>query len=191
MTTAVHPPIATSAEPSHFRSIDAVRFLLDPRFRADPYPLYDRLRAHERVHHASVGATLVSGYDECLAVLKDPHVSSDERLVDLRFSAGRDGAGLLAEAPGRLILNLANTNGRGEGTGSFMALARDLLINLDPPDHTRIRRLASRAFTPKTVDQLRPHAEAISHRLLDAMEPHGGTELLASYCYELPPPHDL
>ena len=38
----------------------------------------------------------------------------------------------------------------------------------------------------KTVDQLRPHIEAIAHRLLDGMEAEGGTELLASYCYELP-----
>ena len=192
MTTAVHPRTiaddhgAEGPVPSRFRSIDTVRFLVDPRFRADPYPLYDRLRAHERVHHAAVAATLVSGYDECLAVLKDPHASSDERQTDLRFSAGRDGAGLLAEAPGRLIFRLADTRGRGEGTGAFVAMARQLLISLDPPDHTRIRALASRAFTPKVVDDMRPHIEAVAHRLLDGLEADDGAELMAAYCYELP-----
>ena len=192
MTTVLHPRTiadgsgAVAPGPGRFRSIDTVRFLLDPRFRADPYPLYDRVRAHERVHHAAVAATLVSGYDECLTVLKDPHASSDESHTDLRFTAGRDGAGLLAEAPGRLIFRLAAMLDTGEDSGAFRAMSRELLISIDPPDHTRIRALASRAFTPRVVDEMRPHIEAVAHRLLDGLEADGGAELLAAYCYELP-----
>lgn len=171
---------------SRFRSIDTVRFLVLPSFRADPYPLYQRLRDHERVHHASVGATLVSGYDEGLAVLKDPHASSDEHLVDLRVRAGRDGAGLLAEAPGRLLFKLADSKGHGVGEGTFIRLAERLLISLDPPDHTRIRSLAARAFTPRVVEHLRPDIEQLATRLLDELAPDGGTDLLESYCYRFP-----
>jgi len=169
-----------------FRSIDTVRFLLDPGFRADPYPLYARLRNQERVHHAAMAVTLVSGYEECLAVLKDANASSNEGNVDLRFRAGRHGAGLLAEAPGRLILNLADSKGNGVGTGAFIGLARRLLISLDPPDHTRIRGLASRAFTPRVVEGMRPDVEALAHRLLDELAGDGGAELVEAYCYKLP-----
>lgn len=169
-----------------FRSLDTVRFLVQPQFRADPYPLYDRLRAHERVHHASIGATLVSGYDEALAVLKDPGVRSDEDHVDMSLGAGRGGAGLIAELPGRLIIRAASTGGQGVGQGAFIRLAQKLLISLDPPDHTRIRALASRAFTARTVERLRPEIEAIAERLLDGLAPAGGTELIESYCYRLP-----
>ncbi len=171
---------------TRFRSLDTVRFLLSPRYREDPYPLYDRLRNHERVHHASVGVTLVSGYDECLQVLKHPAASSNEANADLSFAAGRAGAGLVAEAPGRLIFKLADSKVMGTGSGAFIQLAERLLISMDPPDHTRIRGLASRAFTPNVVEKLRPDIEALAHRLLDELEPQGGAELLESYCYRLP-----
>ncbi len=176
----------TADRKARFRSIDTVRFLLDPRFRAEPYPLYDRLRGFERVHHAAMAVTLVSGYDECMEVLKHPDASSDEQHTDLSFTAGRDGAGLIAEAPGRLIFKLADSKGMGVGTGTFIGLARELLISLDPPDHTRIRGLASRAFTPKVVERIRPDIEALAHRLLDELAGDGGAELLESYCYRLP-----
>ena len=193
MTTALHPrtiadePGADAPAPGRFRSIDTVRFLLDPRFRADPYPLYDRLRAHERVHHAAVAATLVSGYDECLTVLKDPHASSDESHTDLRFSAGRDGAGLLAEAPGRLIFRLATIRGRGEDSGAFLrAVARaadqprPARPHQDPGAWPRGRSRRGRST------RCDPHIEAVAHRLLDGLEADGGAELLETYCYQLP-----
>lgn len=185
-TSPAIPVAGTAAAGARFRSIDTVRFLLSPGYRADPYPLYDRLRNHERVHHASVGVTLVSGYDECMQVLKHPAASSDERHADLSFGAGRAGAGLLAEAPGRLIFKLADSKSMGVGSGAFIQLAQRLLISMDPPDHTRIRALASRAFTPNVVERMRSDIEALAHRLLDELEPRGGTELLETYCYRFP-----
>lgn len=186
MTTTISRTAQPSGRNARFRSIDTVRFMLQPRFRADPYPLYDRLRGHERVHHAAMAVTLISGYEECLALLKHPHVSSDESHTDLRFAAGRDGAGLVAEAPGRLIFKVADSKGMGVGSGTFLAFARKLLISLDPPDHTRIRGLASRAFTPRVVERIRPDIEALAHRLLDELEGDGGAELLDTYCYRFP-----
>ncbi len=58
-------------DPERFRSLDTARSWSSPGFGPIPIPCCDRLRAHERVHHANIGATLVSGYDEALAVLKD------------------------------------------------------------------------------------------------------------------------
>lgn len=186
MTTTI-PSVARSVPDGRpFRSTSTLRFLLDPRFRSDPYPLYDGLRDHERVHHAPLGITLISGYDECLSILKNPLVSSDQRHADLRFAAGRGGAGIIAEAPGRLMFQLADRHSRGRGEGAFVRLAQQLLITLDPPDHTRIRALASRAFTPRVVEQMRPSIEALAHRLLDEVADDGGTDLLAAYCYRFP-----
>lgn len=177
----------TRARPDRpFRSIDTARFLLDPRYRANPYPLYDRLRSHERVHNAAVAVTLVSGYEECLAVLRHPDTSSDEHRADLRFAAGRDGAGLVGELPGRIIFKIAGRAGSGADAGAFVGFAGNLLISLDSPDHTRIRALASRAFTPRVVEKMRPNIEALAYRMLDEMTPLGGAEILCTYFYKLP-----
>ncbi|MCC9305702.1 cytochrome P450 [Kitasatospora sp. RB6PN24] len=60
------------------------------------------------------------------------------------------------------------------------------LLNMDPPDHTRIRRLVSQTFTAKRIERLRPRVERIADRLLDAIEPLGRADLLAAYAAPLP-----
>ena len=60
------------------------------------------------------------------------------------------------------------------------------LLNMDPPDHTRIRRLVSRAFTPRRVQQLREPIRRTADQLLDALGPHGSADLIASYAAPLP-----
>ncbi|MFD5655057.1 cytochrome P450 [Streptomyces sp. NPDC127039] len=109
---------------------------------------------------------LVTGHDEARTAVTDPRFSSDgvyDRLERLRL-------------------------GGGEDTESHFApeLARNLL-NLDPPDHTRLRSLVSKVFTPAAVAPLRPRIEAVTDELLDAMEKAGpGSELLADYALPLP-----
>ncbi len=172
--------------PASFHSVDVLRFVFDPRYRADPYPLYARLRAHERVNHTILPATLVSGYQEVLELLKHPAASSDESNCDLSIRAGRDGRGLLTELPLRVAIRFADNVGDGEAAGEFRSLAKRFLILMDPPDHTRLRKLASRAFTPRTVERARPRIEGVAHGLLDQLAPDGGTELLETYCYRFP-----
>jgi cytochrome P450 len=65
------------------------------------------------------------------------------------------------------------------------ALAR-MLLNVDPPDHTRLRRLVSRAFTPRRVETLRMNIQARADQLLDEMSPNGGADLIESYAAPLP-----
>jgi cytochrome P450 len=118
--------------------------------------------------------------------LRHPRASSDERHLDLGLLHGREGAGLIREVPGRLVLRLADHYGRTTTSGPFLDLSRQLLIGLDPPSHTRIRSLASHAFSPRMVERARPRIEALAHHVLDEVAADGGTDLLATYCYVLP-----
>jgi cytochrome P450 len=91
-----------------------------------------------------------------------------------------------ALADPRLSLDKAHaTEGNYRGLSLPPALDANLL-NMDPPDHTRIRRLVARAFTMRRVEQLRIPIRRTADRLLDALGPHGTTDLIAAYAGPLP-----
>ncbi|MFE0250345.1 cytochrome P450 [Streptomyces sp. NPDC059010] len=127
-----------------------------------PYDAYTRLRDTAPVHRIAgpdgSPAWLVTRYDDVREALADPRLSLDKRHA----------------APGTY-----------RGLALPPALDANLL-NMDPPDHTRIRRLVGRAFTPRRVDQLRAPVRRTADRLLDALGPHGTTDLIASYAAPLP-----
>jgi cytochrome P450 len=127
-----------------------------------PYDVYRRLRESAPVHRITgpdgTPAWLVTRYDDVRAALADPRLSLDKRHA---------------------------TPGTYKGFSLPPALDANLL-NMDPPDHTRIRRLVGRAFTPRRVRQLREPIRRTADRLLDALPPHGGTDLIASYAAPLP-----
>lgn len=120
----------------HFSLYD----LMDPAQRVDPYPWYRRLRDTGSVYHDErVDSLLVSHYEDIVAVLDDP-----------RFSASR--------------LNLADeTDPAALDIGKTLA---DQMLFLDPPDHTRLRKLFAKAFTPRRLDTFRPRIEALTHDCL-------------------------
>ncbi|MFF3398477.1 cytochrome P450 [Streptomyces sp. NPDC002659] len=138
--------------------------LQDPtsELSADPYAAYTRLREAGPVHRIAgtdgLPAWLITRYDDVRQALADPRLSLDKR------NAAPGGYRGLALPP---------------------ALDANLL-NMDPPDHTRIRRMVSRAFTPRRVAQLREPIRKTADQLLDAIAPHGRADLIASYAAPLP-----
>jgi cytochrome P450 len=134
----------------------------DPAFRVDPYPLYQRLREENPIHPGPIGGLVLTRHADCLHVLRHPAASSDERKGDL-FRA--------MEEAGEVDRELADN--------------RPFLF-LDPPDHTRLRRLVTKAFTPRTVERLRPRVQALVDELLDAVVPTGSIELIEDLAYPLP-----
>src|SRR2546430_3086210 len=117
--------------------------LLDPEVLADPYPLYRRLRTEDPVHWDSfLHAWVVTRYPDVIRVLH-------------HFSASR------TPTPEQLSgMNLSALNPIAK------VMVRQMLF-LDPPDHTRLRTLASAAFTPARVERLRFHIQEIAERLID------------------------
>ncbi|MFF4713316.1 cytochrome P450 [Streptomyces eurythermus] len=137
----------------------------DPAFLADPFPLYRRLREEGPVRRAVIAggleAWLITRYEDALAALSDPRLSSDVRD---------------ASDP-RLIAQLPEFERE-----SMMSS----MLRSDPPDHTRLRRLVAKAFTARRVAGLRPRVQEITDRLLDAVVPAGRADLVAEFALPLP-----
>src|SRR5919201_2857999 len=119
--------------------------LLTPQVRANPYPLYERLRTEDPVHwDPFLHAWVVTRYADVVAVLHDA-----------RFSAHR------TPTPEHLT-----ALGLGALSPIAQVMVRQMLF-MDPPAHTRLRNLAAKAFTPRRVELLRPHIQEIVDGLLD------------------------
>ena len=136
--------------------------------RDDPFPLFAQVRELGPVHAVTLAdghdAWLVVGYDEARAALNDTRLSKD------MHAALATGSGVVAEGlPGP-------------------SFARHML-SVDPPDHTRLRRLVSSAFTPRHVEQLRPRVQAVVDDLLDAIAaagPDATVDLVGAFAFPLP-----
>ena len=130
----------------------------------DPYPLWQSLLDAGPVVSPDGGFALLSSHADCDAVLRSTRVSSDRR-NSTRFQAVA--SAMSDEDRARL-----------ERQRSFLFL--------DPPDHTRLRRLVSKAFTPRTVERLGPLAASLTTELLDAAAARGSLELVGDLAYPLP-----
>jgi hypothetical protein len=136
--------------------------LLTPERRADPYPLYHRLRAEDPVHwDPFLHAWVVTGYDDVATVLQD-------------FSAARTPSPESLTAMGMDAL-----------TPIARVTARQMLY-LDPPDHTRIRTAVAKDFAPLRVDRLRERVAAIVTELLDRAGSAGTFDVVADFARPLP-----
>lgn len=123
-----------------------------PEFRAAPYDHYERLRARSPVYYSrSLQGWVLSRYRDIVGVLGDP-----------RFSVNRQQANVFR----RFDLFGALEPG-------FSAAVVNTLLMIDPPQHTRIRKLVSKAFTPRRVEQLRGRIEQIVSELIDRLDPRG------------------
>jgi cytochrome P450 len=136
-------------------------YMLRPEVLANPYPLFRRLREEDPVHEDADGrGWMVSRYDDIERVL-----------ADRRFSARR-----------------MMTTGEKQDTPSAVqaALARQMLF-LDPPDHTRLRGLFSKTFTPQRMEALKPQIGAMVTDFLDRAEDAGGAiDFIRDFAIPLP-----
>ncbi|MEO7020420.1 MAG: cytochrome P450 [Ktedonobacteraceae bacterium] len=136
--------------------------LLDPGVLANPYPLYQRLRSEDPVHwDPFLHAWVVTRYADVLTVFQ-------------RFSANRTPTSEQLTALGMSTL-----------APLAQVMVRQMLF-LDPPDHGRVRSLASKAFTPSRVEVLRSHIQEITNSLLDAVQAKGEMDVMADLAYPLP-----
>ena len=135
--------------------------LLDPAHRADPYPIYRRLRENGPLVLPESNLVVFSSFAHCDEVLRHPSSCSDRLKSTTAQRAIADGA-----------------QARPFGTPGFLFL--------DPPDHTRLRRLVSKAFSPKVVKSLEPGIAELVDDLLDKVAAAGRFEAIADLAYPLP-----
>ena len=145
----------------------------DPAFIADPYPTLTRMRdAGPAVAYPEAGLTLLTRFADVNAALRERRLGRDYRhlYTDEEFEQRRLGAGLSPRAQ----------VGADPRWPRWNESERWSLLNLEPPDHTRLRRLITKVFTAKAVQAMRPQVEAIAAQRLD---PLAGSEfdLIASY----------
>ena len=139
----------------------------EPGFAADPYAQYARVRADGRVHRNPLGLRVLSHYDDCFELLRLPGTSVNE---------------LTAPDIPRMPLPPDLAEAMEQRTRS--------MLNLDPPDHTRLRRLVSSAFTVRRVERLRERARELAGELLDDVAEAGRdgepVDLIARFAFPLP-----
>lgn len=169
-------PTVPDAAPGADEGLDALtmRLLLDPEARADPYPHYRTLRERSPVHPATFGPLwFCTRYADCHQVLRDPTVVQPPTVLP----GDEDTAD--PESGGFQLF------GRTQRRNQDPVVAKSLL-RLNPPDHTRLRGLVSRGFTPRRVERLRPAVEAMTDELLDEMEADGDLDVLDTLGFPLP-----
>ncbi|MFE2614346.1 cytochrome P450 [Micromonospora chalcea] len=135
---------------------------MSPEGRVDPYPTYERLRAHGPVVQAGPVFFAVTGYAEADAILRDARFGvMDDALRDQFMPGWR-------ESP------------------AILSISRSML-RTNPPDHSRMRRLAAGAFTPRRIAAMRDVVQAQADELIDAMlAADGPVDFMAAFAYPLP-----
>ena len=141
--------------------------IVSAEFKADPFPFFARLRASDPVYRTTLPdktpVWLIARYDDITALLRD------ERFTKSRRSA------LTKEQLRKLPWT----------PPMFRPLERNML-DLDPPDHTRLRSLVHKAFTPSLVEQMRSRTQAIADELLDRVVSTGEMDLIKDFALPLP-----
>jgi cytochrome P450 len=136
----------------------------EPGFTDDPYPQYESLRDTDPVHQSPLGLWILFGYDDVLRFLRDPDLSVEERFAN----------------PGPLTELAKEVIGDEAERGIYA------MLNRDPPDHTRLRRLVSKAFTPRMIDGLAPRIRHLVDDALDSVAERGESEIIGDLAFPLP-----
>jgi cytochrome P450 PksS len=141
--------------------------LLSPAFKTDPHPFYARLRAEAPVFPVIVHvpdrrrAWLVTRYSDAAAVLKDPRLVKDRR-------------------------NATGQSSRPQWAPGFVRPLQRNMLDVDAPDHTRLRGLVHKAFTPRLIEHLRERIQALCNDLVDAAIRKRSFDFVADVALPLP-----
>src|SRR5216684_3575872 len=127
-----------------------IAFVASQRLRNRPYGLY---RAGQRIdpfHISSIGVWIVTSHAGVAAALREPLLGSDERKADLSLL----NFGVFQKLLGRQATGVRKTS-------PFIQMFSELMLFRDPPDHTRLRALVAKAFTPRRVESLGPRIQQL------------------------------
>jgi cytochrome P450 len=144
--------------------VSAVYNPFEPGFAENPYDQYRLMREGDPVHQSVLGAWLIFLYEDVRRFLRDSEMSVEDR-----------------NAHPTLLSELAQ-----EVMGDQVEFGSRAMLNRDPPDHTRLRRLVSKAFTPRTIEQLRPRVHELVDSILDRAQERGEMELIGDLAFPLP-----
>ena len=139
----------------------------EPGFTDDPYPQWAALRENDPVHETPLGLWLLLRYEDVQSFVRDPATSVDDsNQKPTLMTAMREAA----------FSNDGGPNPMGERS----------MLDCDPPDHTRLRRLVTKAFTPRVIEQLRPRIQELVDATLDRAASSGSMELVGDLAFPLP-----
>ncbi|MDH4169834.1 MAG: cytochrome P450 [Acidimicrobiia bacterium] len=148
---------------------DSVPFFnpLEPGYIADPYPHLAEMRDHAPVQQTLAGPWAVFRHADVFRVLRDPTLSVDDANADIDDS---ERAALFDDLVAEFGISDDNHS----------------ILNTDPPDHTRLRRLVSKAFTPRAIEALRPRIQQLVDAALDRMARTGRADVVDELAFPLP-----
>jgi cytochrome P450 len=143
---------------------EVVAWIYDPARRGELYPLYHQLRriapVHRTSHPAMRDTWLVTRFADALDLYRDPRAVSDPATAE-HFNHG------------------------GEG-GPFYRMLRQMMLFLESEKHAHVRRIVTKAFTPRSIAKVRPITQMLADRLLDDVAGDGGMEVVTQFAYPLP-----
>src|SRR4249919_1105639 len=135
---------------------------LSPEFIRNPYPHYERLRTTDPMHLTPLGVFVASRHAEASLVMRDKRFGKEHVERTIR----RYGPKIMEEP-------------------AFRSLSH-MMLQQDPPDHTRLRGLVVKAFTARRVEDMRPRIQEIVDGIIDRVEARGRMDLIADFAFRLP-----
>jgi hypothetical protein len=152
----------TSTEPKKQVPTGMQLMPMNPEFQANPYRLMGEVREADRVVHDDLtGRYLVGRFEDAHAIVNDREMGVDPR-----------------KANQNVFMQAMAARRREDREPS--------MLQLDPPDHTRLRALVSKAFTPRSVEAMRPRIYEIANALLDEVDGEASFDLMAAFCQPYP-----
>jgi cytochrome P450 len=135
---------------------------LSPEFIRNPYPHYERMRTTDPMHLTPLGVYVASRHAEASLVLRDKRFGKEH----VERSIRRYGPKIMEEP-------------------AFRSLSH-MMLQQDPPDHTRLRGLVVKAFTARRVEDMRPRIQQVVDETLDRIIPQGKMDLIEDFAFRLP-----